>query len=165
MALVALVSLSGCTHLLGTGFVTSPDYIELMDEAARADAARLTALRDEAQARYRTNATPENRLRLALVLSAPTAKPEDALRGKELLSTLAESESAGRSSIRRLARAKLEDVEARLALLASHQEQSNRLSSLKRQLDEANAKIEELLNIEQSMENGRRRDGGEGFAQ
>lgn len=157
----AVLGLAACTYLpQGPGEMTH-GYIELMDAAASADRAGLTGMQDQARSRHRDSATPDNRLRLALLLSAPGARHDDVRQSVDLLQPLADGSASANTNQRQLARARLADVRARLALLSDNADKARQLDSLKTQLDDANAKIDELLNIEQSMESGRRRESGE----
>lgn len=160
-----VTSLSACAYLpQGTG-EPNRGYIELMDAAATADRAGLAGMQERARARHAGSATVENRLRLALLLSAPGARYEDIRRSVDLLAPLADGSTTAAVTQRQLARARLAEVRNRLSLLSDNAEKTRQLDSLKAQLDDANAKIDELLDIEQSMESGRRRDSGEDYTQ
>lgn len=150
---------TGCAYVApvtdaGSGLVAQ------MAAAATADKAELAALRETAEARYRQQANAHNRMALALVLTAPSARPDEVAHGKTLL-----EEQLGTADVddplSQLARARLADVDLRLSLRAASRSEATRIEALRKQLDEANEKIDELLNIERSMDSGRRRESNE----
>jgi hypothetical protein len=157
IAVALAATTAGCIHTLPEAITGTTGHIEIMHRAAEADDAQLEQIKREALQRYQSNATDLNQLRLALVLSAPSADIADLELGLGMLSELSTMTTSLGTTATMLASARLEEVESRLALHRSHGEKEREIQQLMQHLAEARAKIEELLNIERSMEDDRRR--------
>jgi hypothetical protein len=164
LAVLALVAGGGCAGLApfqqrgGEG----ESYASLAGRAAFADGESLAALKADKGGRYRDNPSARAALEFALVLTAPAATVADLRDGIDLLEELVTPGSGLDPTEREIAGIRLEATRSQLALVRRNDSFAARNEDLQRALDEANAKIEELLQIERSMESNRGRNPPEG---
>ncbi len=162
VAAAMLLCVQGCTTVLPEIAALTGNWVDLAGRSALADAQALAVFKEREERRYRGNPTPENALRLAVVLTVPQASDEELEAGVELLARLAGPEGGLEPGQQDVARSRHESAAALLETRRQRTRLSGEVESLRRELDEANKKIEELLQIERSIEHNRGRNQPEG---
>lgn len=158
VAAAMLLFVQGCTTVMPEIAALTGNWVDLAGRSALADAQTLAVFREREERRYRGNPTPENALRLAVVLTVPQASDEHLEAGVELLAQLSGPDGGLEPGQRDVARSRHESAVALLETRRQSTQLSGEVESLRRELDEANKKIEELLQIERSIEHNRGRN-------
>lgn len=156
IAVTALLA-PGCAQLDAVSLGTRADSVAFMALTAAADRESLASLEKDARSALGDNDRPSGRLRLAMILSAPRAALEDLGRGIAMLHDLS-GDTRLSVAQRNLARTRAIEARARLDLARQIDSMARELAQSEKARGEAGEKIEELLDIERSMENGRRRN-------
>lgn len=156
------------------------DYVRYMDVLVATDEAGWNGVFAHASQAAASDPTPENRLRLALVLTQPDRPAEDLQAARDLLVALLESERGLSPAVRKVARVKLVETERRIALHQTIESLRSQLARAKNEvlnekqerkrvereralaeqeierirsaLADALAKLEAITNIERSVE-------------
>jgi hypothetical protein len=150
------------------------DYLDLLDRLAAASPAEQAEIAEQARRVAELSPTPSNRLRQALVLGLPGHAASDPNAARNALDTLL-SAPDGRLLPAELALAQVarRDVDARLTLLSENQRlvteagreererqktlnrrlqaQDEEITRLRKELDEALAKLEAVADLERNM--------------
>lgn len=129
----------------GAVFRPEPEYLTYMHMLAVATPATQKTLYQQAARNYREQATPHDKLRFALALSLLDAPYGDAAKARQLYRELLPPAQPVPQAIESLLQVQLNGVGQRLAL-------EERLALLQQELGKAEAKIQALTTIEQTLE-------------
>lgn len=125
-------------------------FLQTIQDLAAASAAEQQRLRQEARSAFRQNPAPGNRLRLALALASDQQSRADLLRAGELLDELlTQTLPQGLTALLQWQRQQLHN---QLQVLDELENLRQQLAEQKVSLLEAEAKLEALTSIEQTME-------------
>lgn len=129
----------------GAAFRPEPEYLTYMHMLAVATPATQKNLYQQAARNYRERATPHDKLRFALALSLLDAPYGDAAKARQLYRELLPPAQPVPPEIESLLQVQLNEIKQRLIL-------EERLALLQQELDKAEAKIQALTTIEQTLE-------------
>ncbi len=154
--LSAALTLTGCETLQEAGFSPQApqasgrfdavkDYLAYMHSLVTASPQRKRRSYQQAAAAYQKNPTPHNQLRLALALSTLGEPYEDLTKARRLLKELSATPERLPADVKWLVTLQFSAVDQRLAL-------AERNAILRKQLEDAEEKIDALTTIEQTLE-------------
>jgi len=132
--------------------LTATVYLNTVEQLTRASPAEQLALRQQARSDFRAEPSALNRLRLALMLTSDHQSSPNLLRARELLAELLATAETLPDALVALLRWQDQQLAARLQLHAELASLRQQLAEQKVALIEAEAKLEALTSIEQTIE-------------
>jgi len=136
----------------GTATPTPETYFDILRQLTGASPAEQLALRQQARTTYREQPDAVNRLRLILMLASDHRSLANLQRARELLAELLAGAEVLPSELTALLRWQAQQLQGRLQLLEELALLRQQLAEHKVALIEAEAKLEALTSIEQTLE-------------
>lgn len=136
-----LLFLPGCAHVYSIGQGSLESHVEYMNRAAKADPQAWGRMKNEADRNLKVSPATA-KLQLGLLLTTPNQVQANIDVGERILKEILDDSPTLSPQVRDLVELRLQEVAAR--------------RTLREELDSVNAKIDELMSIERSLENERR---------